>query len=60
MLERRQHYDEFILNVDAEFDSLFNYLDQQGILENTLVLFTSDHGGVTDHGTKGAQSFLPI
>ena len=52
-LERRQHYDEFILNVDAEFNRLFNYLDQQGILDNTLVVFTSDHGEIIDHGTRG-------
>ena len=51
-LEYRQHYDEHILYVDSEFNRLFNYLDQQGILENTLVVLTSDHGEIIDRGVK--------
>jgi arylsulfatase A-like enzyme len=40
----RRHYDEFLLYVDAEFHRLFTELDNHGILDNTLVVFTSDHG----------------
>ena len=52
-LEYRQHYDEHILYVDSEFNRLFSYLDQQGILENTLVVLTSDHGEIIDRAVKG-------
>jgi arylsulfatase A-like enzyme len=46
-------YDEYILYVDSEFNRLFNILDQQGALENTLLVFTSDHGEVIERGTNG-------
>ena len=42
--EFRRQYDEFILYVDAEFERLFSSLDQTGILENTLLVLTTDHG----------------
>ena len=55
-LSYRRDYDEFILYVDAEFDRLFAFLEQEGILENTWVVVTSDHGeiferGLIKHGT---------
>jgi arylsulfatase A-like enzyme len=49
----RQAYDEFILYADDEFNRLFFDLDQQGLLENTLVVITSDHGEITERGTQG-------
>jgi arylsulfatase A-like enzyme len=31
-------------NVDMQLEKLFSYLKQSGIWENTLIIFTSDHG----------------
>ncbi|MEN8128512.1 MAG: sulfatase-like hydrolase/transferase [Planctomycetota bacterium] len=37
--------------MDHEFGRLMDFLDQQGLADNTLVVFTSDHGeGVKSHG----------
>lgn len=51
----RRYYDEYILYVDAEFRRLFEFLEGNGLLDNTIVVFTSDHGetferGFTAHG----------
>ncbi|MDA1329464.1 MAG: sulfatase [Chloroflexi bacterium] len=48
--EKREEYDEYIAYVDAEFGRLVNSLDQQGALENTWVVFTSDHGELFERG----------
>ncbi len=57
LLEMRIAYDEFILYVDKEFGRLFNYLEASGLLENTWVVFTTDHGelferGISEHSTN--------
>ena len=54
---RRTEYDEFILYCDREFGRLYNYLESSGLLENTWVVLTSDHGemferGISGHGSK--------
>ena len=54
--DRRMMYDEFILYVDREFGRLFDYLERAGLLENSWVILTSDHGemferGVIQHGS---------
>ncbi len=49
MLQKaRREYDEFILYADYEFNRLFNALDEAGILENTWVILTSDHGEIME------------
>jgi choline-sulfatase len=48
-LERRL-YDEFILYADAEFDRLFRALEQSGVLNNTWLILTSDHGEMFERG----------
>ena len=48
----RRSYDEFILNVDAEFGRLYDFMDQNGILDNTYVIFTTDHGESFERGIK--------
>jgi arylsulfatase A-like enzyme len=40
----RQEYDEFVSYVDEEFAKLFSHLESSGILEDTIVVLTSDHG----------------
>lgn len=54
---RRTEYDEFILYCDREFARLYDQLESSGLLENTWVVLTSDHGemferGISGHGSK--------
>ncbi len=50
---RRQRYDEYLAYADAEFGRLCDYLERSGRLEDTLVIFTSDHGEMFERGIKG-------
>jgi len=50
---RRRNYDEYLAYVDAEFGRLYDYLDRSGILENTYVFVTSDHGQLFERGIHG-------
>ena len=54
---QRAEYDEFILYADREFARLYSYLESSGLLENTWLVLTSDHGemferGISGHGSK--------
>lgn len=57
-LERmRTEYDEFILYSDREFGRLYDSLEASGVLEDTWLVLTSDHGemferGIFGHGSK--------
>lgn len=53
MPEWRRPYDEFILYVDSEFGRLFDQLDNAGILDDTWVILTSDHGELHERGIAG-------
>jgi arylsulfatase A-like enzyme len=53
---KRTWYDEFILYVDREFARLFNYLEDSGLLEDTWVVLTSDHGEMFERGIIGHGS----
>jgi hypothetical protein len=50
LLKKRIEYDEYLLYVDREFNRLFNDLETSGLLENTWVVFTSDHGEMFERG----------
>ncbi|WP_145372370.1 sulfatase [Maioricimonas rarisocia] len=43
--ERRAHYAAFVETLDRYVGQLLDALDQLGLRENTLVVFTSDNGG---------------
>jgi arylsulfatase A-like enzyme len=49
----RRAYDEFVLYVDSEFNRLFSALDHAGVLDNTYLIFTSDHGEMFERGILG-------
>lgn len=51
--ERRRLYDEYIAYVDAEFARLFDMLEKSGALDNTYLIFTSDHGELFERGIGG-------
>jgi arylsulfatase A-like enzyme len=53
LFESRQSYDEFILYCDEEFHRLYRFLDNQGFLENTWLVLTSDHGEMFERGIGG-------
>ena len=55
---QRVAYDEYILYLDREFKRLFDYLDGAGVLSNTWVVFTSDHGELFERGIRGHISPL--
>lgn len=57
-LKYRREYDEFILYVDKEFGRFFNALEASGLLENSWVVLTSDHGEMFERGLIGHMDTL--
>jgi arylsulfatase A-like enzyme len=56
-LQRRcQQYDEFILYVDREFGRFMDHLEASGLLDDTWVVLTSDHGELFERGILGHTS----
>ena len=55
-LKTRTEYDEFILYVDKEFGRLYDHLKSSGLLENTILVLTSDHGELNERGISGHSS----
>ena len=53
MLPRRTAYDEFILYCDREFGRLYDRLEASGLLEDTWLVLTSDHGEMNERGISG-------
>ncbi len=61
--EDRENYDEFILYIDHEFGRLFDSLESSGLLKNTWVVVTADHGELFERGIEGhstAVLFQPV
>ena len=50
---RRTGYDEFILYCDKEFSRLYDHLEDSGLLDNTWIVLTSDHGEMFERGISG-------
>jgi arylsulfatase A-like enzyme len=48
-----KEYDEFILYVDNQFQVLMDRLESSGLLENTWVVLTSDHGELFERSIVG-------
>lgn len=49
----RRLYDEFIAFTDSEFGRLIDMLDESGIVDNTYIIMTSDHGELFERGIRG-------
>ncbi len=50
-------YYAVIQDMDAQIGRIFNVLDQSGRRENTVIIFTSDHGlALGSHGLMGKQN----
>jgi arylsulfatase A-like enzyme len=61
--ERRQRYDEFIANIDDELGKILTAWDESGVLDNTILMLTSDHGEMFErgnHGHLGTTLFEPV
>ena len=58
LLRRRIEYDEYVLYLDREFARLFDYLESSGVLNNTWVVMTADHGELFERGIRGHISPL--
>lgn len=51
--KERRAYDEYIAFVDAEIGRLFAKMEADGVLDNTYVVLTSDHGELFERGIRG-------
>ncbi len=49
----RRSYDEFLAYADAEFGRLVARMEQNKLLENTVIVFTADHGQLFERGIHG-------
>ena len=58
LLRRRAAYDEFVLYLDREFARLFDYLETSGVLDDTWLVLTADHGELFERGVRGHTSPL--
>ncbi len=54
----RINYDRFIANLDYEFGRLLDTFETLGILENSYVILTSDHGDMFERGERGHSTRL--
>jgi arylsulfatase A-like enzyme len=50
MNRQRRMYDEFIAYVDTAFGRILRSLSEQGLMQNTWLIFTSDHGEMFERG----------
>jgi choline-sulfatase len=55
----RQEYHAIITHMDAQIGRILGALEASGQAENTVILFTADHGlGVGQHGLMGKQNMF--
>ena len=54
----RAHYTASVKQIDYEVGQILSALEEKGLLDNTIVIFSSDHGDfLGDHGLIGKGSF---
>jgi len=54
----RLSYDEYVATVDYEFGRFLDALDASGVLDNSYLIVTSDHGEMFERGDKGHDTPL--
>jgi arylsulfatase A-like enzyme len=50
LLKLRRYYDEYLAYADAEFGRLWDFIQGSGLVDNTYIIFTSDHGEMFERG----------
>lgn len=65
--EVEANYASLVEGMDASLGSLMDFLEKKGIAENTLIIFTSDNGGLSGHtrqttprGTELNTHYYPL
>jgi arylsulfatase A-like enzyme len=58
LYEYRKHYDEYIANVDAELGKMLDSFEKAGILDNSYIVITSDHGQLFERGEFSSGTYL--
>ncbi len=58
VLQSRIQYDEFVLYADREFGRFHDQLERAGLLENSWLILTSDHGEMFERGIVGHSSHV--
>lgn len=53
--DSQARYAALIEGMDKSLGDIMLYLDKKGIAENTVILFMSDNGGLSQHGRSGIQ-----
>ena len=54
----RAHYAALVTQIDSEIGQILDALEEQGLLDDTIILFSSDHGDyLGDHDLIGKGSF---
>ncbi|MGE5251733.1 MAG: sulfatase [Bacteroidota bacterium] len=53
IMHQRKRYDEYIADVDHEVGRLVSALAREGVLQNTCLVITSDHGELFERGEYG-------
>jgi arylsulfatase len=55
----RAHYAASVMQIDYEAGQILESLERQGLLENTVIIFSADHGDyLGDHNLIGKSSFF--
>jgi hypothetical protein len=54
----RQSYDQYIVSLDAELGRLLDSLEASGILDNSYLVVTADHGEMFERGEKAHSTPL--
>jgi arylsulfatase A-like enzyme len=49
----RRRYDEYVAYADSELGRLLDFMVENGILDHTILVFTSDHGEAFERGVMG-------
>jgi arylsulfatase A-like enzyme len=58
--QRRQDYDEHIAYMDSEFGRLVNFMESRGLMEDSILVFTTDHGQMFERGITGHTTPLLV
>ena len=53
LLGAREKYDEYLASWDDEIGRLFDYLQDSGTLDQSVMVITSDHGEMFERGVSG-------